>query len=264
MFNVFNEAIGVSEKRKIEEDMEKRNLLWFSCGVTSAVMTKLLIDKGLNCEVLYCDTGSEHEDNKRFLQDIEKWIGKKIIVLKNPKYDDIYDVFEDKKFIVQKSFAPCTIELKKIMRLKYQRDTDTHYFGYDVGEQKRAVHFRKRNPEIKAEFPLIDLRYSKQDCINEILKAKIDLPVMYKMGYKNNNCIGCVKGGLGYWNKIRKDFPDHFNKMAKLERELNVKICKITTNGIRHHEFLDKISPDIGNYDSELSIDCGIFCELEK
>ena len=40
---------------------------------------------------------------------------------------------------------------------------------------------------------------------------------MYKLGYNNNNCIGCVKGGQAYWNKIRIDFPETFNKMAKLE-----------------------------------------------
>ena len=31
---------------------------------------------------------------------------------------------------------------------------------------------------------------------------------MYDLGYPNNNCIGCIKGGMGYWNRIRKDFPD--------------------------------------------------------
>ena len=42
---------------------------------------------------------------------------------------------------------------------------------------------------------------------------------MYDMGYPNNNCIGCVKGGMGYWNHIRKDFPEVFDSRAKLERE---------------------------------------------
>ena len=35
-------------------------------------------------------------------------------------------------------------------------------------------------------------------------------PLMYDLGYPNNNCIGCVKGGMGYWNHIRKDFPEVF------------------------------------------------------
>ena len=46
-------------------------------------------------------------------------------------------------------------------------------------------------------------------------RAGVKLPAMYGLGYEHNNCIGCVKGGMGYWNKIRKDFPDAFEKMAK-------------------------------------------------
>ena len=41
------------------------------------------------------------------------------------------------------------------------------------------------------------------------------------MGYKNANCTGCVKAeNLGYWAAIREDFPNIFNRYAKLEREL--------------------------------------------
>lgn len=30
-----------------------------------------------------------------------------------------------------------------------------------------------------------------------VLRAGIELPLMYRMGYDNANCIGCVKGGEG-------------------------------------------------------------------
>ncbi len=53
-----------------------------------------------------------------------------------------------------------------------------------------------------------------------IERAGIELPAMYKLGYRNNNCIGCPKGGMGYWNKIRVDFPEVFERMAALQREL--------------------------------------------
>jgi len=31
---------------------------------------------------------------------------------------------------------------------------------------------------------------------------------------------------MGYWNKIRKDFPDVFTRMANVERKLDVSILK--------------------------------------
>ena len=52
-----------------------------------------------------------------------------------------------------------------------------------------------------------------------ISEAGIELPAMYRLGYSNNNCVGCVKGGMGYWNKIRKDFPDIFQRTVELENK---------------------------------------------
>jgi 3'-phosphoadenosine 5'-phosphosulfate sulfotransferase (PAPS reductase)/FAD synthetase len=41
----------------------------FSCGAASAVATKLAIEKYGKVEIYYNDTGSEHEDNPRFMKD---------------------------------------------------------------------------------------------------------------------------------------------------------------------------------------------------
>jgi len=69
-----------------------RHLVWFSCGAASAVAAKLAVEKYPDCEVLYCDTlAYEHNDNIRFLSDVENWIGKKVKILTSKKYTDIYD-----------------------------------------------------------------------------------------------------------------------------------------------------------------------------
>lgn len=57
-------------------------------------------------------------------------------------------------------------------------------------------------------------------------KSGIKRPIMYDMGYPNNNCIGCVKGGMGYWNKIKIDFPEVFKKRCEMERKIGGKIFK--------------------------------------
>ena len=76
---------------------------------------------------------------------------------------------------------------------------------------------------------------------------------MYDLGYTNNNCIGCVKGGMGYWNKIRKEFPEVFSSRAKLERDIGHSCIK----GV----FLDELDPNRGRND-EVIPDCGIMCEI--
>lgn len=240
-----------------------RILAWFSCGVASAVAAKLAVDKyGSSCEVLYCDTlAYEHPDNKRFLSDVERWIGQPIKLLRSEEYKDIYDVFEKTRYLVGIKGARCSTELKKNVRKAYQRADDIHVFGFTVDEVKRVKRFEEQNPDIQADFILLGYGISKTECLRRIKEVGIELPTMYKLGYKNNNCIGCVKGQAGYWNKIRKDFPETFNRMARLERKLNVAINKKYVKGKRVRIFLDELDPVAGRYDIEPDIECGVVCE---
>lgn len=240
-----------------------RVLSWFSCGDASAVTAKLMVEKyGDQCEVLYCDTFAyEHPDNRRFFSDVERWIGRRIGILRSTEYADIYDVFERTKWIVGVGGARCTTELKKNVRKAYQRVDDIHAFGFTSEEKTRIDRFWQENPELFAEFPLYEQGITKADCHRIIRDAGIEIPMMYKLGYKNNNCIGCVKGQAGYWNKIRVDFPDAFNRMAKMERKLNAAINKsYAGDGKRKRIFLDELPSDMGRYKSEPDIECGVLC----
>lgn len=246
--------------------MSNRVLAWFSCGSASAYAAKLAVEKyGDRCEVLYCDTlAYEHPDNRRFLADVERWIGKPVTILRSEKYADIYDVFAKTRWLIGNKGARCTTELKKNVRKAYQTVDDLHIFGFTREEGKRIAKLHEENPEIETEFPLYASGISKADCHAAIYAAGIKQPAMYRMGYRNNNCVGCVKGGMGYWNKIRRDFPEAFERMAKMERELNAAICKKegVTNGKRWRRrvFLDELKPTDGFYLTEPEIECGVLC----
>jgi len=82
---------------------------------------------------------------------------------------------------------------------------------------------------------------------------------MYEMGYPNNNCVGCVKGGFGYWNRIRKDFPEVFQQRAALERTVGHSMLKDYKG---HPVYLDELEPDRGNMDTEVFPECSIMCYL--
>tara|TARA_R110000765_G_scaffold194782_1_gene300343 strand:+ start:116 stop:916 length:801 start_codon:yes stop_codon:yes gene_type:complete len=243
-----------------------RVLAWFSCGDASAVAAKLAVEKyGDRCEVLYCDTFAyEHPDNARFFVDVQKWMQRGIKILRSEEYTDIYDVFERTRWLVGVKGARCTTELKKNVRKAYQEVDDIHVFGFTKDEEHRVKQFHNENPDLLAEFPLIDQAVTKRECHERIRDAGIELPAMYRLGYKNNNCIGCVKGQAGYWNKIRVDFPDAFDRMAKMERQLNAAICKKegSIDGVRWRKrvFLDELQPDQGRYEVEPDIECGVLC----
>lgn len=247
--------------------MEKaRVLAWFSCGDPSAVAAHLARRKyGAKCEVLYCDTlAYEHIDNLRFLRDVERWLGIEIVIRRSHEYRDIFDVFDRTGWLVGPAGARCTTELKKRVRYAYQRPDDVHVFGIAADEQHRVARITAENPELRVEFPLIDARLSKADCHRIVREAGIELPVMYRLGFANNNCIGCVKGGMGYWNQIRRHFPDAFDRMARQERKMNVAICKTERRDGSHRQripvFLDELPLDAGRDAVPPDMECGVLC----
>lgn len=227
-------------------------LVWFSCGAASACAAKIALEQRPGAEVLYCDTLKyEHPDNVRFMRDVSQWIGKEIKILRSEKYTDIFDVFDSTGFLVSPYGARCTTELKKIPRQNYAAPNDVHVFGLTADEPQRIKRFEETNPELFTWWILRDAGLDKQNCLNMLNAAGIELPAMYKLGYHNNNCIGCVKGGAGYWNKIRRDFPEAFERMAKQERKMNRKILDV---------FLDELAPNAGRHDAPLALECGVVC----
>lgn len=113
-----------------------RVVSWFSCGATSAVAARLSIAKYPETLVAYCDTGSEHSDNKRFLSDCEKWLGKSVQILHSEKYSDIWDVFKKTRYLSGVKGARCTTELKKIVRRSFELPDDLQIFGFDKSERE--------------------------------------------------------------------------------------------------------------------------------
>lgn len=240
-----------------------RIVCWFSCGAASAVATKLAITQygKDNIVIARCIVREEHPDNDRFASDCESWFGMPITNLINEKYDgSIYEVFRKKSYISGVAGAPCTLHLKKDVRIAFQLPTDKHIFGYCAEEQDRWDRFIDAN-NIDVQSPLIDRGLEHSDCLAIIEDAGIKLPVMYKLGYQHNNCIGCCKAtGQGYWNKIREDFPIEFDRMAVESRRLGVRLIRIGAE----REFLDELKVGTGDYQTEAEIQCGIFCEMAK
>lgn len=214
----------------------------------------------------YCDPGSEHPDNERFLGDLEVWFDREIVRLKSERYTDTWDVFERTGYLVSAQGARCSTELKKLVRNGFERPDDRQVFGFTIFERKRAVQFRRNNPEVDLWCPLIEQDLAKEDCLAILARANIVLPAMYLLGFNNNNCVGCPKGGMGYWNKIREEFPEVFARMALVERKIGVSICFTKGKGAKRSEitrvFLDELDPDQGDYPNEHVIECGPQCTV--
>lgn len=233
-----------------------RTVAWFSCGDASAVACSLAVKARPETVVAHIVIPSEHPDNERFAADCARWYGRDLVKLQSDEYRDTWDVWESRKYISGIAGAPCTTALKKEVRFAFQRPDDCHVFGFTVEETKRAETFRRNNFELDVWFPLIERGLTKQDCHALVRAQGIELPAMYRLGFQNNNCIGCPKGGAGYWNMIRDHFPANFARMAELSRRLGARLVK--QDGARI--FLDELRPETGRRTVEPDITCSPLC----
>lgn len=227
--------------------MKFGNVAWFSCGVASAVTCLMRPD----WDWVYIGIKSAHPDNERFINEIEQKAGKQIHCVESKKAVDQFEVIKQTRYINGPAGAACTRVLKREVR-EAMNLTGMQAFGYTIEERHRAERLSLMHPEVRAVFPLIQEKFTKQDCHDFLKDFGIKAPRMYELGYNNNNCIGCVKGGKKYWQKIRKDFPAYFQKMATLEREIGHSCINGT--------FLDELPVEQPSLFVEIS-ECGGFCE---
>ena len=233
----------------------KLKVCWISAGVSSFISGYLAENVD---EFIYIDIENQHPDSMRFIEDCEKALGKPIQILKSP-LRNVENAIKHAGFINRPVVgAYCTKFLKKRVRKEWEyehSDYDiTYVWGFDFNERNRADRLLESMPQFEHEFPLIDKMLSKSDAHGILDNLGIKRPLMYDLGYSNNNCIGCVKGGMGYWNKIRVDFPEVFDRMAKLEREVGHSCI----NGV----YLDELDPNRGRMEDEIMPDCSIMCHL--
>ena len=239
--------------------------VWFSCGAASAVAAKKTLEiygKEHEIRIINNPVIEEHEDNQRFLRDVESWLGHKIEFAINPKFQSCsaYDVWEKKKYMSGVAGAPCTFELKKKARQIWEENNkaDYHVLGFTLDEIQRHKRFTERERENVLPV-LIDQKITKADCFQILRNAGIKLPEIYSLGYPNANCIGCVKAtSATYWNLVREKHPDVFAKRLEQSKRLGVKL--VTYKGKRL--FLDELPIDAkGRKLKNMDFECGIFCE---
>ena len=298
-------SLGLDLDQEEEKQVKQGDtiVVWFSCGAASSVAAKKTIEKYgdiAHVRVVNNPIKEEDDDNQRFLKDVEKWLGIEIEYAINRKFPNcsVKEVWDERKYMSGVAGAPCTQELKKKAREQWEEENhfDWMVMGFTTEEKKRHDNFQMfERPNLLPV--LIDEGITKGDCYQILMNAGIELPRLYKLGYPNANCIGCVKAqSPTYWNHVRKMHPEVFWDRAKQSREIGARLVKLhpkhvdwcyqdyhgfwwdnksgkcltkkdekgrkNTPGIRI--FLDELDPNIQTSRlKNLDFECGIFCELK-
>lgn len=237
----------------------------FSCGAASAIATKLILSRYDPSRVVILNAFivEEHADNRRFLADCERWFAHPITVLQDDKYGaSVHEVWKRKRYINNSLFgAPCSAHLKREVLDAACLPDDIHVFGFtaDPKEVKRSERFAGT----QALFPLIEANLSHNDCLGMVERAGIVLPEMYRLGFNNANCVGCCKGGEGYWNKIREVFPERFAEVVQIQEAIGPGSYMFRNRKTGERFALKDLPVGAGRHDEPLP-SCSIFCDLAE
>jgi hypothetical protein len=129
-----------------------------------------------------------------------------------------WEVFFDERFMGNSRADPCSRVLKRELSDRWRRQNcdpadTTIYLGYGYDEQKRIRGILKRLGACwKIGFPMDSAPYmNRLALMADCREHGIEVPRIYLMGMKHNNCGGrCVKGGQASWRKTLQHLPELF------------------------------------------------------
>ncbi len=224
---------------------DERTLIWWSTGAASAVTSQLMLWRNPEAIIVRCETSNEDPDNDRFEADIMRLLKRSVTILKSERYESVWDVWQKRRYMCGPDGAACTLQMKVMPRLDFQRPSDIHVFGYtaDSRDVARFKLLKANYPELILRAPLIEQGVTKAACMALVERWGVALPRSYAMGFPNANCLqtGCVKAtSPDYWSLYRFQFPESFARTAAYSRELGVRLTRI--NNIRI--FIDEIPAD--------------------
>lgn len=140
---------------------------------------------------------------------------------------DIWQVFEDVRFLGNTRIDPCSRVLKReICRAWLQKhcqpEDTTVYIGYDWTEMHRVERAAPFWAPWRVEAPMCDAPYlAKDEMFAELKQHNIELPLLYRLKASHNNCGGgCVKAGIAHFKHLLKVYPERYLWWERKERQM--------------------------------------------
>ena len=206
-----------------------KHIVSFSGGKDSTAMLLMMIEKGMQVDdIIFCDTGKEFPQMYEHIEKVEKYIKRKITVLKSDKSFDYLLTTEQRKTGREKgvfglgwmsfNIRWCTGELKKeVIRKylrKYKKEGFLEYLGIAFDEQKRL----KNNAEKKnLIFPLNDWQITEKQALDYCYSKGFDWSGLYEK-FVRVSCYLCPLQRLGELKIIYNEFPELWEDMRRLDK----------------------------------------------
>jgi hypothetical protein len=207
-------------------------------GTNSVAMLCGFLERDIKPElIIFADTGGELPHTYNHISMMSKktmeWWNLPIEMV-YAKYKAEYESLEDS--CIRKKTLPSLAFGYKACSMKHKIDPmdkrvkswmkESNYseifrcIGYDAGEPHRAIDRldKKLTKSLheKYWYPLIEWMWKRQDCIQTIQRHGLPLP-------GKSSCFFCPSMKLSEIIRLRKDYPDYFERAINLEKNMVVK-----------------------------------------
>ncbi len=125
---------------------------------------------------------------------------------------------------------------------EFSRMRDTNWHEREgLSEKGRKLGFKK-----KREYPLIDLRLSRQDCLNVVWEVGLPPP-------PKSSCFFCPFHSPNTWIEMKRKRPDLFEKSCQIEEQINKKRGTTGRDSVYLHKSLVPLRQAVGDQMSMFS-----------
>jgi len=215
--------------------MKQRVIVGLSGGKASAYCANYALHRfpKENVILYFNDTKWEHPDLYRFLNELSYYYKKEITFDSDGRNPE--ELFYDNRALANNRMPFCSRILKAERLQNYYRDGDIIIFGIGINEVHRSSRLitvydrvaKKKKKSAKLQFPLISKNISSKEVDQWLLSTGIKEPLLYRMGFKHNNCSGgCVRAGKKQWKLLYEKLPEVYTERERVENEMRIFLKK--------------------------------------
>lgn len=193
-----------------------RHILCMSGGKDSTALALYMRDRNPEMEYVFCDTDKELKETYEYLNQVEAFLGKKIIRLNSKAgFDHWLDVFGG--YLPSPQMRWCTKLLKLKPFEEFVGDAPViSYVGIRADEDRVGYISTKDN--IKAVFPFKDDGIDYAGVMKILQDSGIGLPPYLKWGRTHSGCFFCFFQKPIEWVRLLETHPEQFDEAQEYEK----------------------------------------------
>ena len=194
---------------------DARHILSLSGGKDSTALAVYMRDRVPEMEYVFCDTGKELTETYDYLQKVEAYLGRKIVVLNSAVgFDHWLELYGG--YLPSPQARWCTRMLKIIPFEQYVGDDTVYsYIGIRADEDRQGYISSK--PNIKPVYPFKEDGVTHDDVFRILDQCGLGVPDYYKWRSRSG-CYFCFFQRRIEWVGLMRTHPDLFENAKRYEK----------------------------------------------